>query len=415
MTSDRLISAPWLASPATQAVFEALEGGGYTARAVGGIVRNTLLGLPATDIDIATNALPVETIRLATAAGLKTIATGLAHGTVTIIAHGIPFEVTTLRRDVETDGRHAQVAFTDNWAVDAARRDFTINALYCSRDGRVFDPLGGVADLHPVKVRFIGSAGERICEDYLRILRFFRFTATYCADGVADGDGLAACIAHRDGLARISGERIQAELMKLLAAPHAAGVTKVLVDSGVFSALFDQTPQFKVFSRLAAIETGLKRSADPLLRFAALAVQTVADVAAFDRRLKFSARDRNRLADVVTNQTGIDAGLSFDEAKRAAYGMGIPGYRDAVLLNWACGDRPVDDAAFAQLVSLPERWTPPLFPLSGGDVRALGIPAGPEIGVLLARIEADWIAGGFAADRPALLAALRERVAGRTG
>ncbi len=423
MTCDRVISAPWLTSRATRAVFATLEGGGFTARAVGGIVRNTLLGLPATDIDIATDALPEQTMALAAAAGLKTIPTGLAHGTVTLVAFGIPFEVTTLRRDVETDGRHARVAFTNDWAVDAARRDFTINALYCSRDGRVFDPLGGMADLDPVKIRFIGRAGERICEDYLRILRFFRFTATFCADGVVDGDGLAACMAHRAGLARISGERIHAELMKLLAAPHAVSVTKVLVDSGIFSALFDQMPRFDAFSRLAAIEAQLKRSADPLLRFAALVaalgVASAADLAAIDRRLKFSVRDRNRLAAVVINCRAIDAGLTFEAAKRAVYGMGIAGYTDAVLLNWALGDwtlgdRAVDDAAFAELVSLPERWTPPAFALSGGDVRALGIAPGPQIGVLLADIEAWWIAGGFVADRAALLAVLRERVAGMT-
>jgi poly(A) polymerase len=409
MTSDRVISAPWLSSRATQAVFGALEGGGYTARAVGGIVRNTLLGLPATDIDIATDALPQDTMRLAAAAGLKTVPTGLDHGTVTIIANGIPFEVTTLRRDVETDGRRALVAFTSDWAVDAGRRDFTINALYCSRDGRIFDPLDGMADLDPVKIRFIGSAGERIREDYLRILRFFRFTATYCADGVVDAEGLAACISERGGLARISGERIQAEIMKLLAAPHGVGVTRVLVESSVFSALFYQTPLLESFSRLAAIETGLKRSADPVLRLAALAVQTASDVGVLDKRLKFAARDRNRLSAVAANQTVIDAGLTFEQAKRAAYGMGLQGYVDAVLLNWARGDRRIDDAAFVELIALPERWTVPVFPLSGADVRALGIAPGPEIGALLADVEAYWIAGGFAADRAALLAVLSKR------
>lgn len=410
MTSGLMISAPWLSLPATQAVFAALESGGYTARAVGGIVRNTLLGLPATDIDIATDAMPDETMRLAAAAGLKTVATGLAHGTVTVIAQGIPFEVTTLRRDVATDGRHATVEFTADWAADAARRDFTINALYCGRDGRVFDPLGGMADLDPVKIRFIGSAGDRICEDYLRILRFFRFTASYSADGSADAEGLAACVAHRDGLARISGERIQTELLKLFAARHAAGVTKILVESGVYSALFGHCALFEPFMRMAAIEAKLKRPADPVLRLAALAVQTAGDVAAFDKRLRFSARDRNRLMAVVANQALIDAGITDDEAKRAAYRMGMAAFLDAILLNWARGNVPVDDAAFVQLAALPERWTMPVFPLSGADVRALGIAPGPWIGALLKGIERDWIAGGFAEDRAALLDVLSKRV-----
>jgi poly(A) polymerase len=409
MIARRVISAPWLSSKATQAVFGALEGGGYTARAVGGIVRNTLLGLPATDIDIATDALPQDTMRLAAAAGLKTVPTGLAHGTVTIIAAGIPFEVTTLRRDVETDGRRARVAFTGDWAMDAARRDFTINALYCSREGTIFDPLSGMADLDPVKIRFIGAADERIREDYLRILRFFRFTATYCLDGVVDAEGLAACISHRDGLRRISGERIQSELMKLLGAPHGARVTRELVESGVFAALFDQVPQLEAFFKLAAIETALKRKADPLLRFAALAVQTPGDVAVFDKRLKFPGRERNRLLAVAVNQLTISAHLAFEQAKGAVYRIGIAGFIDAVLLNWARGERSVDDAAFAQLVSLAERWPVPVFPLSGVDARALGIEPGPQIGALLAGVEADWIASGFVADRTALLANLRKR------
>ncbi|MFM9936028.1 MAG: CCA tRNA nucleotidyltransferase, partial [Novosphingobium sp.] len=248
------IAAAWLSAPATQAVFEALERGGYGARAVGGIVRNTLLDLPATDIDIATDALPEDTLRLAAAAGLKTIPTGLAHGTVTVISGGAAYEVTTLRRDVSTDGRHAEVAFTADWAADAARRDFTINALYCDRHGEVFDPLGGLADLDPVQVRFIGNAGQRIEEDYLRILRFFRFTATYVAHGVLDPAGLAACTALRGGLARISGERIQAELLRLLAAPHAVGVTRALIGSGVFAALFDVPAELDRLTRMVAIE-----------------------------------------------------------------------------------------------------------------------------------------------------------------
>ena len=222
------ISAPWLSATGTQAVFEALEQGGFNARAVGGIVRNTLLGLPATDIDIATDAPPQATMKLARASGLKTIPTGLAHGTITIIAHNTKYEVTTLRRDISTDGRHAEVAFTNDWAADAARRDFTINALYCDRHGTVFDPLGGSADLSPPKIRFIGNPTSRITEDYLRILRFFRFSATFCADGTLDKTGLAAASALSAGLSRISGERIQSELFKLLAAPFAYGAVNPL-------------------------------------------------------------------------------------------------------------------------------------------------------------------------------------------
>lgn len=414
MTADLTIRADWLEASATQSVFAALEAGGFEARAVGGIVRNALLGLPATDIDIATTALPADTIRLARAAGLKTFETGLAHGTVTVVAEGVPFEVTTLRRDVVSDGRHALVVFTSDWAEDAARRDFTINALYCDRVGRVFDPLGGMADLEPVRVRFIGSASRRICEDYLRILRFFRFTAAYGADGVLDGAGLAACIAHAQGLSRISGERIQGELLKLFVARHGVLVAKALADSGVYSTLFGEAARFETFARLAAIETAQGRPPDGLLRFAALGVDSRAGAVALDRRLKLSARDRQRLLDVVNHRGVIAPGMDEEEAKRVLYRLGIAAFTDAVFMAWAESGRAADDALFGRILVLPERWVVPRFTLTGGDVCALGVTPGPRVGAILAELEADWIASGFHAGRGELLIQLRSRLAGKT-
>jgi tRNA nucleotidyltransferase/poly(A) polymerase len=210
-----LKDAAWLQQPETQRVFAALAVPGVETRAVGGAVRNTLLGLPTAEVDFATTALPEKVIALARSADLKAVPTGIEHGTVTLVANGVPFEVTTLRRDVETFGRHAIVAFTEDWAEDARRRDFTLNALYASSDGEVFDPLGGYADLVAGRVRFIGDAEARIKEDYLRILRFFRFNAYY-GKGPLDADGLAACVALRDGLAQLSAERVAGEMMILL-------------------------------------------------------------------------------------------------------------------------------------------------------------------------------------------------------
>ena len=411
MTLPSTLSAPWLAAPSTQAVFEALEGGGFTARAVGGIVRNTLLGLPPTDIDIATGALPADTIRLATAAGLKTFPTGLAHGTITVISKGVTFEVTTLRRDVTTDGRHAQVAFTNDWSQDAARRDFTINALYCDRHGALFDPLGGAADLSPVKIRFIGDAGERIREDYLRILRFFRFSATYCAEGKLDAEGLAACATHRAGLERISGERIQTEMLNLLAASHAVLVTKALVDAGIYAALFDTASYIDDFSRLATIEAEIRAPADPVRRLAALSVSKTSDATCLDRRLKLSLRDRNRLVAAAKHSSAITVDTDLTAARAALYRMGVTYYVDAVLLNWARSGHDARDLAFMTLATLPDRWEPPVMPITGTDAIAQGVAPGPAIGKLMAAVEADWIAGGFIATRTDLLADLQRRLA----
>src|SRR6185312_6892628 len=208
-----LAGADWLARRETQAVFAALAAKGFAARAVGGAVRNALLGCPVVDVDIATPARPEQVIAAAQAAGLAAVPTGLAHGTVTVIAAHVAHEVTTLREDVEAHGRHATVAFTDDWAADARRRDFTINALYCSAGGEVFDPLSGYADLMARRVRFIGDAGERIREDYLRILRFFRFTAAY-GEGPPDRPALDACVRERAGLAVLSGERMREEMLR---------------------------------------------------------------------------------------------------------------------------------------------------------------------------------------------------------
>jgi poly(A) polymerase len=412
MSGGPVLDAAWLRLPQTQSVFAMIEAGGYGARAVGGIVRNTLLGLPATDIDIATEARPEDVLRLATAAGLKTVPTGLAHGTVTVIAGGTPHEVTTLRRDVSTDGRHAEVDFTRDWAADAARRDFTINALYCDRHGHVFDPLGGLADLAPLRVRFIGNPGARIEEDYLRILRFFRFSAAFSPGGALDPAGLAACAAHRAGLDRISGERIQVELSKLLAAPNALAVTAALVESGVYAQLFGPHANLADFARLTGIEHHLQRPADPMLRLAALAVAAPQDAARLDARLKLSARDRSRLAGCARLRGSAPRSLTLDAAREMAYHEGPPGYLDAVLLSWAASGACTQDAAYTTRARLNEGWAPPVFPLSGADVLAAGIPAGPRVGAVLGEIEGGWIAAGCVPDRDGLLALLRERVAG---
>jgi len=289
-----LANAEWLQRPATAAVFAALEAEGAQARVVGGAVRNALMGLPVKDIDMATTALPAEVMRLAQAAGLQAVPTGFEHGTVTVVAEHVPVEVTTLRRDIETFGRHARVTFTQDWSEDARRRDFTMNALYCASDGTVHDPLGGYPDLAARRVRFIGAARERIREDYLRILRFFRFFASYDPAPVPDAEGLAAAIGEKAGLVQLSGERIRAELLLLLAAPRAVEAIGIMEEAQLIEPLLGVRGDVGKLERLVAIETALGRDPDPVLRLAALA--TGAAPEALQARLKLSAAEAARLA-----------------------------------------------------------------------------------------------------------------------
>ena len=271
-------ASDWFLWPGTQAVFACLNREGFEARVVGGAVRNALLGRPVTEVDFATTAKPEDVTRLAAQAGIKTVPTGIAHGTVTLIAAGVPFEVTSLRRDVETDGRHATVAFGTDWAEDARRRDFTMNALYADAQGEVHDPLGALSDLRGGRVRFVGDPAQRIREDYLRTLRFFRFSAGYAA-GAFDPDGITAAIRERLGLLRLSRERVRTELLRILVAPRADEAIEVMEDTGLLLLLLGGIARRGRFERLCRIEAALKLAPNPVLRLAALGTFVEEDAA----------------------------------------------------------------------------------------------------------------------------------------
>lgn len=415
--SQTVIDADWLRSQPIQAVFAALAAGGFTGRAVGGIVRNSLLGRAITDIDVATDALPGDVVRLASASGLKPIPTGIAHGTVTVMSAGVPVEVTTLRRDVATDGRHAEVAFTADWTADAARRDFTINAIYCDADGRIFDPLGGLADLHPTtRVRFIGSPTDRIREDYLRILRFFRFTAAFADDGAIDPAGLAACAEERGGLAIISGERIQAEMAKLLVARFALSSVAAMAASGVLAAVTVAHPRCDDLQRLIEDEQRLGMAPDAVRRLAAVLVSGIDDARSIDRRFKLSARDRERLRfaagpDVGTAMAGTWAVTSPSAARARLYRLGVLAFTDSVLLSAARAPDLLPADRVDQLIVLARDWPVPTFPISGRDLMALGLGPGRMMGTLLAALEREWIASDFTLDATKLLDSARRQLA----
>ncbi len=405
-----LAGAEWLKRRETSAVFGALQGDSLETRAVGGAVRNALLGLPVTEIDLATTAEPERVMALAEEAGLKAVPTGIDHGTVTVIADGLPFEVTTLRRDVETFGRHAKIAYTTSWEEDAKRRDFTLNALYADRDGKVFDPLGGYDDLAAGRVRFVGDAEARIKEDFLRILRFFRFHAYY-GKGDMDAGGLKAAVRMRAGLDQLSAERIAGELRRILVAPQAARAVEALYDYGLLTGVLGGVPRLGRFERLVAIEAANALAPDPSLRLAALAVFVEEDAPRVAERLRLSNAERAVLA--LGAEKGVVAGLPDETAaKSALYRLG-QSYRSALLLAWADSGASPDDTAWRKALVLPERWQAPSFPLSGNDIMALGELKGPEIGELLKVLEQDWIGSGFALGRDQLLAKARALMAKR--
>ena len=409
----RLAGRDWLNRPGTRAVLLALAAAGHEARIVGGTVRNALIGKPVSDLDIATTATPQQASAVASAAGWSVIPTGIAHGTVTVLVDHVPHEVTTLRRDVTTDGRRATVAFTADWAEDAGRRDFTINALYCDADGTVYDFTGGLADLAARRVRFIGDAGARIAEDFLRILRFFRFTAEYAA-GVPDGAGLAACDAGRAGLAQLSAERVRAEFLRLLAAEHAVAMIRVMHAHGYLPPLLGAAPSVPVFERLIAIETAIGQAPDPLLRLAALAVGDREEARRLGARLRLANAETDLLS-IAGAARGSASGEGTEHADRVAlYRLGEAAFRAQRLVDWARSDRSTGDARERTRFDLPARWTVPQLPLDGRDVMAAGVAAGPQIGVLLRALEAWWIERDFEPDRVAALDELRRRIDERT-
>ncbi|MFK7791480.1 MAG: CCA tRNA nucleotidyltransferase [Devosiaceae bacterium] len=403
--------------PGLGAVFGAVAQNGDEAWLVGGCVRNALLGAPISDLDVATQALPEQVMERAQAAGLKAIPTGLEHGTITVVSDGVPIEVTTLRRDVETDGRRAVVAFTRALDEDAARRDFTMNALYLGRDGVLSDPVGGMADLEARRVRFIGDASDRIREDYLRTLRYFRFYGWY-GHGSPDRDAIKAIVANKAGLAKLSVERVWSELKKTLAAPHVTRSLLWMRQTGVYQAVLPESGHMDGFARFMRMEEATGVHADPLLRLMALLppgngerARELAD------RLKLSNAEHDRLVDAMQVSGQLDT-LAIDspQALRAAvYEHGERVVRDLLILQASDGldvnpELPLP-GGYADRVArhwnLADTWTKPNLPVTGKDLLARGIQAGPTLGEALKIMEGAWVASDFEMTREHLLDVLK--------
>lgn len=381
-----IAGAAFLSDAALREVLDAVEHGGGRARVVGGAVRNSLIGVPVTDIDIATDVTPETVSRRATEAGLKAVPTGFDHGTVTIVAHGRPFEVTTLRADVETDGRRALVAFTDDWSADAARRDFTMNAIYAERDGTLFDPMEGIGDALDRRVRFIGDPEARIREDYLRILRFFRFHAQY-GRGALDDAGLAAARLLAPGMAQLSRERVGAEMRKILLAPGHLEAVAAMVEAGVLGEAIRRPSRPDRLVRLDGVAARAGRAADLELRLAALSDD--ADGVADDLRL--SNRERRRMAAIVEWSRRIAVPDNEAGVRLAVYRAGNDVALAALLL--AAAETKADISPGMQALACD--WQPPRFPVRPADLVAEGFVPGPELGDELRRREAAWVAAGY--------------------
>ncbi|HZZ61385.1 MAG TPA: CCA tRNA nucleotidyltransferase [Roseiarcus sp.] len=408
---------PLTAGPLARAL-EALNGQGEETRLVGGAVRDLILGLEAEDLDLATTALPEEVIRRAAAAGFRVAATGVSHGTVTLIMDGRPIETTTLREDVETDGRHAKVAFGRDFAADARRRDFTINALSLSSDGMVDDPVGGLVDLAAGRVRFIGDADARIREDNLRILRFFRFSARF-GEGALDPEGLAAAIRNRLATARLSRERVRAEILKLVVAPHAGPVLQTMSESGILAPAlgFARAGRFK---RVVAIESARGARADALLRLAALAAMIPEDAERLRERLRLANAEHERIAratEALMGLHGILAPPPQDRLRVLLFSTGPQAARDALMLAHADSGAPPDDPAFAGADRFLGETPAPELPVSGSDIVARGVDEGPRVGEVLRLFRRLWIDAGFPDDPEAvdLLTAAAVETRGSSG
>jgi len=411
-TAKRRLDVPWLREGALAGVLAALDRDGEEARVVGGAVRNALLGEALEDFDIATTALPQEVVRRVDAAGFKVVPTGIEHGTVTVVADGRGFEVTTLREDVETYGRHARVAFGRDWRRDAERRDFTMNALFLARGGTIYDYVGGLADIERRRVRFIGDASRRIGEDYLRILRFFRFHAAYGHGGLPDPEGVHACIVARAGLETLSRERVRAEMLKLVLARHAVPTIAVMTEAGILDMVLGGVPLLASLSNMIKLEARLSLAPDPVRRLGALGVFVVEDAERLRERLRLANAEYERLASMAQAWWRVTAGLSERDACAAIYRLGPERYLDRVLLAWSRAPEGAADRSWHALATLPARWSAPVFPLKAADFIARGVERGPQLGAALRAAEAAWIAAGFPSDRATLSAIAEAAVAG---
>ena len=396
----------WMRDAGVVSLFKAMPTG--SLRFVGGCVRNAFWDLPVGDVDLACQLDPDAVVSALKAADIRFVPTGLAHGTVTAVIDGRPYEITSLRRDVETDGRRATVAYTTDWAEDAQRRDLTINALYADPSGQVFDPTGqGLDDLKARKFRFVGDANERVQEDYLRILRFFRFLAVYGGQETVDAASLKACREHQSGLRKLSVERIWMELKKLLSAPSPVRVCHIMLTNGVLETLLPEGNNVDGLDALVKLESREGINPDPLLRLMAMSAREPLQMALLAKRLKMSKAETKRLRGWADDGAQLSTDMAERDRLAAIYKSGKQVIFDRARLRAAGESDAIQSSRWMVLADLALGWQPPKFPVSGKDLSKAGVPKGPAMGKALKALEALWVRSGFSTEKPQLLAALK--------
>ena len=405
-----LAGADWLEAKGVRRVFAALDRDGDETRIVGGAVRDALAGCPVADIDFATTALPEVVAARAAEAGLKAVPTGIEHGTLTVVAEGVGYQVTTLREDIETDGRRAVVRFGRDWEADARRRDFTVNALSVDAVGVVADPVGGFADIVARRVGFIGDPDRRIVEDRLRILRFFRFNAEFGAEPY-DSAGLSATIRGREGLRELSAERIGQEMRRLILAPHAAQAISLMQDCGILPVVLAGVAFLGPFRRLLAFEQAVGAPPSVALRLAAAGCRVEEDADRIGDRLRLTNAERGLMRAAVGAARRTPLPGDDKAARRFLYDLGGEAFRGAVSLAFAWSGDTADETAYAELYRLPARWERPRLPLGGRDALGAGASHGPAVGAFLKHLEAWWIEEDFAPDAAVLRSRLQQMIA----
>ncbi len=395
----------WLSSKGAKAIMAALPDG--TTRFVGGCVRNAIMGERIGDIDLATQLEPKEVQDILTAADIKTVPTGIEHGTITAVVDGEPLEITSLRKDVQTDGRRAVIAFTKDWAEDAVRRDFTINALYADQQGHVYDPTGqGLTDIKTRKFNFVGDGDARVREDYLRVLRYFRFLAWYAGDRKIDAAALKACRENRAGLKSLSSERVWMEIKKMLSAPKPARAVQIMLTNDILPVVLPESSNAEGLALMQALEERHNIEPDPLLRLMAMSGRDELAMAGLAKRLKISNIERARLLSWAGNQVAFSPDMAERTFKQGVYASTPQTAYDRMTVRAAGEPDPIIAAEWVKQARFARDWPIPEFPLKGRDLKTAGVKDGPEMGKMLRALKELWIRSGFEADKAKLLTAL---------
>ena len=375
-----------------------------TTRFVGGCVRDSLIGVETNDIDIATKLEPNEVMNILTSASIKVIPTGIDHGTVSVFSKNFNFEITTLRSDIETDGRHAKVTFSNSWEKDASRRDFTINSIYLKQNGDIYDPHNGVQHLKQKKILFIGDPDERINEDYLRILRFFRFNAFYGNDNLKlSNNSVKACAENKNKIKKLSSERIHNEFFKILNSTNPYFIINIMKKIGILEILFEKKVETKIFKKLLSIEKKNSLKMDQFLRFVSLAPDAKKNHLSDLKMFNFSKKDKKKLSLLTNQELKIHNKLETNYIERILYSIDKQSLVDLVILSWALSTNKIIDKEWISILDQISKLKVPIFPLKAKDLLNFGLKEGPIIGEIFSEIEQDWIDSNFELNKEDLL------------